>query len=86
MSTEDFGLVNVFMSADDQLIRKLLKLGEHVLCHRVVTTVSHQLGAQGSTVRSPSSSTVKWLRPSPAAGPFADGYYVQGIKPSKWSG
>ena len=51
-----------------------------------VMTVSHQLGAQGSTVRSPSSSTVKWLRPSRAAGPFADGYYVQGIKPSKWSG
>jgi hypothetical protein len=24
---EDFGLVNVFMSADDQLIHKLLKLG-----------------------------------------------------------
>jgi len=30
MSTEDFGLVNVFMSADDQLIHKLLTLGKHV--------------------------------------------------------
>ena len=154
---EDFGLVNVFMSADDQLIHKLLKLG----LQNIRSPGSHEIWYQGtnnsikvgtcvkpnkvSSFKRPLSHPferisfwchwklhsffgsprkhrtkpiivysalagpgrcqwwvtwrlgglgglglallqVRWQLPSRAAGPFADGFFVQGIKPSRWSG
>lgn len=69
--------MNVFMSADDQLIHKLLRLGRSSsrLLHaqEAPQQAHHHLQPSAEKASKSSRVKVKWPRPSRAAAPFAAG-------------